>query len=283
MATQVDWQREIDTSIGEVPDRPVDDYLVAGRRAVRRRRLAVGVAGLAAAVVVAGTGWAVAPGIGLRDADAPVATNPDRLPAPMAHHPGDVREAGPDEESVFGDGTLAVSVLGDGELVHQPGWQVDALEVLVDRERRRTWAVSATPTGGGSPQWVMVTWRPGSRAQSYTAPDDRSPSFAEWAEQQWVEQQEGAPFVIRLVGDEVRVPDGTEVLERVDAPPEAAAHGPVEDYVAVRLRRADGTVLFALVHPGGSMTVRADRLPAPTMRAFLDRMQEQGDGGEDRR
>ena len=70
MSTQIDWREEIDSSVKHLPDRSPAEYVAAGRRAVRRRRVAAGVAGLTAVVMVGGIGWAVT------RADAPVAGDP---------------------------------------------------------------------------------------------------------------------------------------------------------------------------------------------------------------
>ncbi len=77
MTTQIDWRHEIDASFGSGDDVPVGHYVAAGRRAVRRRRTVAVVAGLAAAAVVAGVVWGVAPGRGPAGSEAPVATDPD--------------------------------------------------------------------------------------------------------------------------------------------------------------------------------------------------------------
>ena len=61
MATQIDWREELDRAIHHQPARPATDYVASGRGAVRRRRLAQAVAGLAAMLVVAGLAWAAVP------------------------------------------------------------------------------------------------------------------------------------------------------------------------------------------------------------------------------
>ena len=50
MDTEIDWREELDSSFGEGPDADLAHYLEAGHRAARRRRAAVTVAGVAAAV-----------------------------------------------------------------------------------------------------------------------------------------------------------------------------------------------------------------------------------------
>lgn len=76
MSTDIDWQRELDSSFGTGHDVPPGHYVAAGRTAVRRRRATAVV--LAAVVVIGGgTAWAVAPGSTLRGS-APVASEGPR-------------------------------------------------------------------------------------------------------------------------------------------------------------------------------------------------------------
>ena len=86
--------------------------IASGRRAVRRRRLAVSGAGVAAALVVAGTAWLVVPGggdIGGRDGE--VAGDPTSSPAaPMTTVPPDVDDLSPrDVVLTADDGTLTLN------------------------------------------------------------------------------------------------------------------------------------------------------------------------------
>lgn len=72
MSTDIDWQRELDSSFGAGHDVPPGHYVAAGRTAVRRRRATAAV--LAAAVVIGGgTAWASGQDPAVRG-DAPVAT-----------------------------------------------------------------------------------------------------------------------------------------------------------------------------------------------------------------
>lgn len=73
MSIDIDWQRELDASIGTGADVPTAHYVGTGRRAVRRRRAVAVVAGLGAAAVVAGVAWTASPGSSTR-VEAPVAT-----------------------------------------------------------------------------------------------------------------------------------------------------------------------------------------------------------------
>lgn len=72
MGTEIDWQRELDSSFGTGQDQPPGHYVATGRAAVRRRR-AASFAIVASMVVGAGAAWASGPGSVPRG-DAPVAT-----------------------------------------------------------------------------------------------------------------------------------------------------------------------------------------------------------------
>jgi hypothetical protein len=284
MTTRIDWRRELDESFGRAPDRPVADYVAAGERAVRRRRAAACISGLAVVAVLGGVGWAALPDEPW--AEVPIATDSgqgrdDAALAPMATSPEDVLQ--PDRElGVFeAPDAMAVTVLHDGELVHKPGWVVEELRALADRDSRRIWAISVAPSGGGPGQWILLTWEPGQLAAALDVPGERFDSFDDWVDDARAEQQDSAPPApVRLKGGRVVPGAGVEVLEQVDAPEEAAAWGPVEDQVVVKLRRPDGTILFALVDPRGATWVRSAALPHPTMAAFLGHLAEHGPDGE---
>lgn len=72
MDTEIDWQRELDSSFGSGADVPAGHYVAAGHRAVRRRR-ATSVAIVVSMTVGVGAAWAGGPGTTPRG-DAPVAT-----------------------------------------------------------------------------------------------------------------------------------------------------------------------------------------------------------------
>ncbi|MCY7399555.1 MAG: hypothetical protein LH477_01095 [Nocardioides sp.] len=72
MRTQIDWHEELDSSFGRAPDLPAAHYVVAGRGALRRRRIAAAVVA-ASFAVAGGATWATSPGAAPRG-DAPIAT-----------------------------------------------------------------------------------------------------------------------------------------------------------------------------------------------------------------
>ncbi|QSR32967.1 hypothetical protein CFI00_21180 [Nocardioides sp. S5] len=84
MDTEIDWQRELDSSFGDGRHVPAGHYVAAGRRAVRRRRATAVATGLGAAAVVAGIAWGAAPGGTPSGTEAPVATDPIATSTPTA-------------------------------------------------------------------------------------------------------------------------------------------------------------------------------------------------------
>lgn len=76
MSTGIDWRQELDEAVATAPDRPVEQFVVSGRRALRRRRVATGLTGLAAALTIGGSFWMAAPGEGPARSDVPIATQP---------------------------------------------------------------------------------------------------------------------------------------------------------------------------------------------------------------
>lgn len=73
MDTEIDWQRELDSSFGSGPDVPAGHYVAAGHRAVRRRRATAAAMVVATVALGGGAVWADGSGSTLRG-DAPVAT-----------------------------------------------------------------------------------------------------------------------------------------------------------------------------------------------------------------
>lgn len=147
MTTQIDWQHEIDSAFGSGDDQPVGHYVAAGQRAVRRRHRVAFVGALAAAAVVAGVVWGVAPGSGPTRSEAPpVATDPGVTA-------GGAADAWPaDEPARFsGDGVE----VRDGAVVHDrrddlypgKGTSSAALDVSYGDER---WWVSIEWDGAGA-------------------------------------------------------------------------------------------------------------------------------------
>lgn len=299
--TDTRWADEIERSFGDGPTLPsTATYVASGRAAVRRRRIAAGTAStLAAVLVVGGIGWAVMPGDARRDAGQ-VATDPAPTAAesatekstpsaratptvgPLADSPDDVRVARASEREQM-EGSAAVTVLGDGTLIRRPGWTVERLEVQEATDRVRTWGIATARDDGTEGEWILLTWESrGTSAATWNPPGQRFATFDEWLAATLAEQQDedGEPIAVVRNGALVVSAMGTTVLQEVPAPPQAAAYGPVEDQVAVRLRLMDGTEVFGRVDPQGITTVDPAVLETPTMAAFLRHLEAQGDSGE---
>lgn len=211
MLTEQELKDEIDRCLGPGPaHRPVTDRVAAGRRALLRRRAAVG-AVTVAAVVVVGTGYAIAgsPG-GERDNSGPVAT----APAGTASASPDPTPSGPTWK-----GNGPVRYLDDrlqvrpGVTVHQQienpyRWTSpntsDALDLTVDG--RRT--------------WVMAEYWQGELDYAGSVAGIDGLTFEQWVAQQAKAMgAEGFPTTMRLSADgDVVAAAGTEVLQRTDEP-----------------------------------------------------------------
>ncbi len=194
MDTEIDWQRELDSSFGSGADVPAGHYVAAGRRAVRRRRTA---AAVTAVVLVIGSAasWLAGPHLspeGSRVASTatadPSPTSAVRPPAPppdpvLADSPQDVRAERPDDRPLF-EGAAAVAALGDGELVVQDGWRVRTLFVVEVRRTpspARTWGIVAREDDGPGVQWIYLRWSWGGDVYTISeAPGDTADSFGAW-------------------------------------------------------------------------------------------------------
>ena len=194
---------------------------------------------------------------------------------------------------VLGRAGPAVTPLGDGTLVRRPGWTVDRLVVLEDLARHKTWGVDLSRATATAEQWALASWSSdgGSTSVAFDEPGKRFAEFDDWIRAAWADQQrfkdvepgQDAPVddsVAAFVDGDVVAADGVTLLEVVMHPAEAAAYGPVEEQAAVRLRLADGRVMFGRVDPWGTTTVDPAVLDAPTMAAFLRHLGAQGDSGE---
>jgi hypothetical protein len=299
--TDTRWADEIERSFDNGPTPPpTATYVASGRAAVRRRRIAAGAASsFAAVIVIGGIGWAVMPGDARPDAGQ-VATDPSPTAAesatekstpspqatptagPLADSTDDVRAAGASEREEM-EGSASVTVLGDGTLIRRPGWTVDRLDVLEATDRVRTWGIAATRDDGSEGEWILLTWESrGTSSATWNPPGQRFATFDEWLAATLEELQgtEGEPIARARNGALVDVAMGTTVFQQVVAPAEAAAYGPVEDFVAARFRLFDGTEVFGLAGPEGTTTVDPAALETPTMAAFLRHLEAQGDSGE---
>jgi hypothetical protein len=167
MSTDIDWQRELDSSFGTGADVPVGHYVDVGHRAVRRRRLTAVVVGLGAAAVVAGTAWAAAPGSAPRTGGLPVATEPPpsaSASATPSAKPARVRElpwrkGDPPARAL--PGGLEIR---PGAVVHE---RRDDLYPGKDTE-----SAALDISFQGSRWWLVLEWGKGASSMSSSRPED---------------------------------------------------------------------------------------------------------------
>lgn len=199
MNTQIDWREELDSSIGRAPDLPAAQYVVAGRRARRRRTTRLSAVGVAAAALVAGGISALAPGGLPRGSDAPIASTSSATPSPtsairpsatpprpdLADSPKDVRPERDDDRPLF-EGAPTVAALGDGQLVVEDGWRVDTLIVVKSSPTpARTWGLVAREEDGPGVQWIYLKWTWGGDVYTISeAPGETAATFGAWLPQQ---------------------------------------------------------------------------------------------------
>lgn len=305
MDTQIDWHHELDSSFGQGPEGTPADYLDAGHRAVRRRRAAVSVAGLAAAVVVGGVVWSLAPGDAARSGGVPVATQP---PAPdptsspssataapttsptvaaLPTRPADVSTATAAQRDEVA-GPVPVATTSDGALLVQRGWTVESVEPVARTTRdgvdvMRQWTLVVSPKASPDEDtWVLATWHLSGTSSVSSDPAGKSTADLDtWvAQMQALEQGDAPTSVAHTEGGRFVADTDLEVIEAVAHPEQAAAYGPVGEAVAAKVRLADGTVLFVLARAEDSLTVEPAVLDAPTMTAFLRHLASQADSGE---
>lgn len=226
-------QEELDRCFGEGPALPpVDVHVVAGRRAVRRRRVGSTAVGVAATTVLVASWYAVAPGTPAgselrgNDPAATTTANP-ASPTPTANpSAGSVERPWSRGELIrYVDGQLEVR---PGVIVHErienpygyePPGLSDALDV--------TW--------NGQRQWLMIEKGPRDEgtSSSMSTPSNGWAGFADYVADQVAagEGPSGWPETFRLDDQGQVVPaPGTQVLNRTDDPrlgPTFAAPGDV--------------------------------------------------------
>jgi hypothetical protein len=211
-------QERLDRSFGEGPPLPpIQSHVAAGRRALRRRRVASGIAGLAVAVAVLATSWyAVSPGSSAGSDQ--LAEDPTPSPTPTSQEatqdPTDTAAAPwPQEELIrYVDGELEVR---PGVIVHEHirnpyGFEPPALSDALDV----TWR--------GQRQWLMIESRPkaGGISSSASTPSNGWASFADYvADHVRMNGGGGWPDTFELDDRGQVVPiAGTRVFDRTDDP-----------------------------------------------------------------
>jgi hypothetical protein len=249
---------QLDRSFGDGPPLPpVDSHVAAGRRALRRRRVASGVTGLAAAAVLVTGGYAVWPGSPTGSDPAAggpthsaTASDPDTMREPTAD-PTEARWA-PGELIRYVDGQLEVR---PGTVVHEhirnpyrfePPALSDALDV--------TWR--------GKRQWLMIEKRPMPQgiSSSSSTPSNGWASFADYvADQVDANGGSGWPDTFQLDDRGQVVPtSGTRVFNRSDDPqlgPDFAPPGATTGAAVVSVAGEEGSYFVVWRVTDGTLDV----------------------------
>jgi hypothetical protein len=212
------WREELDRSFGDGPPLPpVDVHVVAGRRALVRRRLASGVAGVAAAAVLVTSAYAVSPssptGSDRLAGDPPLSATPSVTGATKDPATDRTEAPWPRGELIrYVDGELEVRprVIVHERIRNPYGFELPALSDALDV----TWR--------GQRQWLMIEKRPLPRGISLSSstPSNGWASFADYvADQVGVSGGSGWPDTFQLDARGQVVPTaGTRVFNRTDDP-----------------------------------------------------------------
>ena len=267
MSTHIDWRTEIDSSVEHLPDRPPADYVVAGRRALRRRRfgLAVGVAGLTAVVV--GGGWAMTSGGSAPHSDAPVASDP------AAPSPGETETdpAAPDSGETEQHPQEVSWAAGEPPARVSPAGELQIREGAVIHDRRDdlypgkdTESVALDLTFNDKQWWILLEWdADGSSAAVSSAPGETADSFDEFisdnvagggmASSPAAESDEQFPYagLVRYSTKGLVLNDDVEVVRRIENP--LGLQSP-KSSIGLVVEHAGATtwMLLTASHSGGS-------------------------------
>ncbi|MCW2793385.1 MAG: hypothetical protein JWO76_2483, partial [Nocardioides sp.] len=191
--------------------RPLEERLVAGRRALRRRRLGSAAAALAV-VATFGMTYAVAEPGGNAARPGQVATDPTPSPSPT-------RDEAPESTAWHKGEAVRYSV--DGELEVRPGVVVhERIENPYDYDPpKRSDALDLTFEGHRT--WAIVELTNGKLSSSLTQPSNGWASFADYVADQVASGSAGSgwPDTLRLTDQGTVVARaGSEILQRTDDP-----------------------------------------------------------------
>lgn len=159
---------QLDAAIGAAPPAvpALEETLVLGRRALRRRRMAYAVGAATTALVVGGTAWAVAPGgdAGADRVGTPVGTSPSASDLPTDRSVGS--DANPDSDRSRGSDR---STATDQDGREWPGTPRDDLVRFSHPRLAAPEPGTLVPVGGTE----ILDQRPGADVgDSFAAPDD---------------------------------------------------------------------------------------------------------------
>jgi hypothetical protein len=218
-------QAELDRSFGDGPPLPpVDSLVVAGRRALLRRRVATAVAGLAGAAVLATSWYAVTPS---------TPTGSDRLAGNLTS------SATPSAAEATGGLSTRrhAAPWPRGELIRYVHGELEVRPGVLVHEHIRNPYGFAPPalsdaldiTWRGQRQWLMIEKRPMPRGSSLSSstPSTGWSSFADYVADQVDANGRSGPGTFELDDRGQVVPTaGTRVFNRTDDPQLGPAFAP---------------------------------------------------------
>jgi hypothetical protein len=270
MRSDENWRELIDGSFGDGPGhRPVTDRLVAGRRALRRRRIAVSAAMAVVAVGVGGAAWGVLPSEP-RSGGSVVETPDDR--------------SGQNDGGQVSGGVDLVVWTGD-EWDVAPGWRVlDRVDNPVGYEPPKR-SVGMELRKRSEHLFVLATYDGPCCAGETQMPAPSGTTLEEWLPAQVDNQREldGEPVSkpVRFGEGETLVPaDGVTIIDQVPHP------NLPDNFATARYRTAaawievNGKQRYVLVRELGG---RSEIIPFtgsfPNLNRFLDYAAQQYAGG----
>ena len=220
-------QGKLDRSFGDGPPLPpVGSHVLAGRRALRRRRVASGVAGIAAATLLVTGGYAVSPSS--PNGSDRLASTPSPSATPNTTEATEATEA--TEGTQDPTAGLAEAPWPRGELIRYVDGELEVRPGVIVHERIRNPYRLKPPavsdaldvTWRGERQWLMIEKHPkplGITGSSST-PSNGWASFADYvADQVDANGGSGWPDTFQLDESGRVVPTaGTRVVDRTDDP-----------------------------------------------------------------
>jgi hypothetical protein len=274
MTTDQDWRELIDSSFGDGPGHPpMTDRLVAGRRALRVRRVVMGAATAVAVTVVGGTAWATFPSD--TSTGTPVVDNRDR----QVHHPDG------DTQVSTTSGELLVRWDGSQWQV-EPGWTViTRIDNPMEYEPPKRSVAMELRSPSDEHEFALATYDGPSSSGVTHMPIPPGTTLEEWipAQVDNLRQLDGepAPEPVRFGQGETLVPaEGVTILDEVPHPDLPANFAAPDDRTAAASIEVNGKERFVLVRELGR---REEIIPFTgsfaSLEKFLQYAQQQYAGG----
>ncbi|MEP9363363.1 hypothetical protein ABLE68_10385 [Nocardioides sp. CN2-186] len=284
----MDWQQLIDDAIEPSPatQQPVQQRVEAGRSALRRRRVAAGVAGVAAAAVVGAVAWALPQGA--TSTEPPITGTGRATTEPSAPTSGTPLSKA---DMILGSVDIPGHVdaaydFDDGSLVVRDGWRIvrtvqDPLTVAPDGEfDPPTDSAGLVVTDGTDVEWELIYWHEGSggssAATSNAAAGSGYADFDTWLDVQ-VARKTGAwtPDLVTGTPSHLTLLNGTRIIDQRPAPELG------EDYAVAELQEFNEQ-WWVVTRPGSGSTTEALIVTYPfegdaaTLDGFVDHVRSEG-------